>query len=182
MNSQPQAALTLVSIAHWEGAPSRSRLFSLDQQHTPKDGTFTDASIPLSHGWVHESLHSPVATTNAKPDDPSKAQLFQNFIILHTFPCSIPIFLTEVILTINTDFPTSPLFSLSLESKWKLGYGLSVVTCFYKGVSQGILTCLMVAVTATTSQNLNSTGCQIQVIHETYKLASQKGKWQLLTI
>ena len=138
-------------------------------------------SLCLMVGFMNPST-PPVATTNAKPDDPSKAQLFQNFIILHTFPCSIPIFLTEVILTINTDFPTSPLFSLSLESKWKLGYGLSVVTCFYKGVSQGILTCLMVAVTATTSQNLNSTGCQIQVIHETYKLASQKGKWQLLTI
>lgn len=82
----------------------------------------------------------------------------------------------------HKDFLISPLFSLSLESKWKLGYRLSVVTCFYKGISQGTLTHLMVAVTETTSQNLNSTTCQIQVIHKTYKLASQKGRWQLLII
>lgn len=77
VNSQPQAALTLVSTVHWEGAPSRSRLFSLDQQHTPKDGSFTHTSIPLSHDWVHESLHSSAATTNAKPDDPANPNYFR---------------------------------------------------------------------------------------------------------
>lgn len=56
-------------------------------------------------------------------------------------------------------FPTSPLFSPSLESKWKLGYGLSVVTCFYIGISQGTLTHLMGAVTETISKYyLSNTG------------------------